>query len=97
MIALADMPFVSPATVRAITEQLRNGASIAAPYYRGRRGHPVGFGQQYRTQLLSLNGDRGAIEVLERHSSDIQMVICDDPAIHVDIDLPSDLSWAPHG
>jgi len=95
IIALADMPFISPVTVRAVADQLRKGAGIVVPYYRGRRGHPVGFGVQYREKLLALGGDRGAIEVLEKYAADVHKVICDDPAIRVDIDLPSDLVWVP--
>lgn len=95
IIALADMPFISPLTVHAVAERLRKGAGIAVPYYRGRRGHPVGFGNQYREQLLALGGDRGAIDVLEKYAVDVDKVICDDAAIHADIDLPADLAWAP--
>ena len=95
IIALADMPFISPVTVHAVADRLRKGAGIAVPYYRGRRGHPVGFGIRYREQLLALGGNRGAIDVLENYAADVDKVICDDPAIHADIDLPADLAWAP--
>ncbi len=55
----ADMPYVDKATTSKIIQSLRNGAKIAAPFYRGRRGHPVGFGKTYRDSLLALEGDFG--------------------------------------
>lgn len=95
VIALADMPFIAPATVCLVTESLKKGASIAVPYYRERRGHPVGFGRLYQNDLMMLHGDRGAAEVLERHFAQILKIECEDPAIHVDIDFPDDLGWVP--
>ena len=43
LIALADMPWIQPTTISALADRLENGASIVAPLYEGRRGHPVGF------------------------------------------------------
>src|SRR5262245_18712971 len=42
VVALADMPYLLPETVRVIARALSEGAAIAAPAYRGERGHPVG-------------------------------------------------------
>src|SRR5262249_21545400 len=37
VIALADMPFIRPATISAVFAQIGEGATLAAPTYRGRR------------------------------------------------------------
>src|SRR5262245_62074845 len=67
VVALADMPRISPDTTRRIFEALEEGALIAAPVCKGERGHPVGFGAALREELLALQGDQGARAVLARH------------------------------
>ena len=63
LIALADMPFVRPETIRAVLAALAKGAAIAAPSYRGERGHPVGFARAFYEELSTLKGDAGAREL----------------------------------
>ncbi|TFV94911.1 nucleotidyltransferase family protein, partial [Oxalobacteraceae bacterium OM1] len=94
IVALADMPFVAPATVSALMQAIRQGADIAAPVHAGRRGNPVAFGRRHLTELLQLQGDGGARGLLRRHP--VQLVEVDDPGIHRDIDTPADLA-AQHG
>lgn len=92
VVALADMPRISPDTIRSIVTALEQGALIATPVYKEQRGHPVGFGAKLRDELLVLDGDAGARAVIERHASDVQLIACDDPGIHYDIDRKSDLA-----
>ena len=92
VIALADMPFIRPDTVRAVADALRNGAAIAAPAYRGERGHPVGFARRYFDELVALKGDEGARELLARHRDSVTLIEGDDPGVLRDIDRPSDLT-----
>lgn len=91
LIALADMPSIDPASYRAVVDSLQAGASLAQPSYRGRPGHPVGFAAAWRDSLLALDGDIGARELIR--SAGTARIVCpvDDPGIHRDIDLPSDL------
>jgi molybdenum cofactor cytidylyltransferase len=91
LIALADMPFVQVATIAAVARALSEGALIALPIYRGRRGHPVGFSRRLRAQLLQLSGDEGARAIVQRHATQVQEVECDDPGIVRDIDTRADL------
>jgi molybdenum cofactor cytidylyltransferase len=60
IVALADMPWVRPATISALTDALRNGADIAAPSYRGERGNPVGIARRHYAALAEMRGDEGA-------------------------------------
>lgn len=92
LIALADMPAIRPETIREVARRIEQGALIAAPCYRGVRGHPVGFNAQLREELLSLCGDEGAKSVLIRHRHATQLIDCDDPGTLQDIDVPADLS-----
>jgi molybdenum cofactor cytidylyltransferase len=92
IIALADMPRISQETTRSIVAALEQGALIAAPSYKGERGHPVGFGAALRGELLALDGDQGARAVLERHRDAVKLIECDDPGVLYDIDRKSDLA-----
>jgi len=91
VIALADMPRIAPDTIKRVIAALEAGASIAAPAYKGERGHPVGFGAQLRDELLALDGDQGARAVVERHREAVKLIECEDPGILLDIDRKSDL------
>ena len=92
IVALADMPRIAPATIRMVTTALQQGALIAAPVYKGERGHPVGFGATLRDELLKLDGDQGARALVERHRDSIQLIECDDPGVLFDVDRKSDIA-----
>lgn len=92
VVALADMPFVAPATIRGVAAALADGAPLAAPAYRGERGHPVGFAARYRDELCALSGDAGARAILGRDRARIRIVAVDDPGVLRDIDTPEDLA-----
>ena len=94
VIALADMPRISPGTVRTVMAALEEGALIAAPAHQGERGHPVGFGAPLREELLALDGDQGARAVIERHREAVRLVECEDAGIFYDVDRKSDLGKA---
>ena len=91
VVALADMPRLSPETVRRIVAELEGGALVAAPVRNKERGHPVGFGAKLREELLALDGDQGARAVIERHRDAVRLVECDDPGVLYDVDRKSDL------
>lgn len=92
LVALADMPYVRPCTIAAVRDALLAGAPIAAPYYRARRGHPVGFSARFRSLLERSSGDEGARAILAAHEREIVKVPVGDPGILRDIDRPSDLA-----
>ncbi|CAB3758653.1 nucleotidyltransferase family protein [Paraburkholderia solisilvae] len=89
IVALADMPRIAIATVETVARTLDGGASIVAPYYRGQRGHPVGFGLAHRDALLALDGDTGARTLFALHT--VTRLDIDDPGILADVDTPDDL------
>lgn len=84
IVALADMPAVEPATIAAVAAALRNGADAAAPFYQGRRGHPVGFSRACFAELAALGADHGARSVLQAHPP--VRIEVDDPGCLFDID-----------
>lgn len=91
LVALGDMPLVSPGTVQALTGLWRP-ASIVIPVGRdGRRGHPVLFDRAYFGELRALSGDRGAASLLRRYEQNCVELPVDDPGIHLDADTPDAL------
>jgi molybdenum cofactor cytidylyltransferase len=92
VVALADMPFIRPSSIAAVREALEKGAPLAAPYFRARRGHPVGIAARFRGELAGLQGDAGAKHVLSQHASEIVKIPVGDPAVLRDIDTPGDLA-----
>jgi len=95
IVALADMPYVRPATIVAVARFIEGGAAVAMAEYGGQRGHPVGFAVEFRQELLQLRGDAGARSVLARHASRLVRVPLDDPGIVLDIDTRADMHGAP--
>lgn len=83
-----DMPMVQPSTLRAVAAALADHA-VVYPQYRGRRGHPVGFGSELYSELTALRGDEGARRLIARYPS--QAVDVDDRGVLVDIDTEEDL------
>jgi molybdenum cofactor cytidylyltransferase len=92
VLALADMPFLRPETIRVIAKAISDGAAIAAPAYRGERGHPVGFARRFYDELSALHGDQGARELLAQHRDLIKLYEVEDAGVLRDIDKPSDLA-----
>lgn len=93
LIALADMPWITPATIRMLADKLRSGAPMVAPCWQGQRGHPVGFSNVFGPNLGSLSGDVGAKSIIQAHSEQLCIVECDDPGVVWDIDRPEDLAF----
>nr|WP_241262924.1 nucleotidyltransferase family protein [Parahaliea mediterranea] len=90
LIALADMPWVLPATYRAVAAAA-GPRRIVVPSRGGRRGHPVAFGAAFYPELARLEGDAGARRVLARHAGRVCELEVDDPGILRDVDRPADL------
>ena len=96
LIALADKPYMQPATVAAVRAALiGHPARIVVPGYAGRRGHPVGFGADYLSELAGLDGDAGGRVVIRRHPDAVVGLPLDDPGIVADVDRPGDLGDMP--
>jgi len=91
LIGLADMPCVPLSAIAGVRDAIADGAALAAPFYAGRRGHPVGFSSRYYSDLLALQGDAGARQLLEREATQIHHITIENAGIFADIDQLSDL------
>jgi molybdenum cofactor cytidylyltransferase len=92
VVALADMPFVRPSSIAAVRDALAAGAPLAAPYFRARRGHPVGISGVFFEELLTLAGDAGARQLLAANEARLRKIPVGDPGVVRDIDTPGDLA-----
>ncbi|RPI41749.1 MAG: nucleotidyltransferase family protein [Betaproteobacteria bacterium] len=91
IVALADMPLIRPQTILRIAAALGSGARIAAPAFRGQRGHPVGFAAGLGKRLAALTGDAGARDIVRDEARQVVLVEVDDPGVLADIDTPAEL------
>jgi molybdenum cofactor cytidylyltransferase len=92
LVALADMPFIRSSTISAVRDALAAGAPLAAPYFRARRGHPVGIAATFRRELESLEGDEGARKIIAANEASLRKIPVGDPGVLRDIDRPADLA-----
>ncbi|GAB7539203.1 hypothetical protein BGC_54270 [Burkholderia sp. 3C] len=77
-----------------MASELASGrATIAAPWFDGQRGHPVGFAAVHRDALAALDGDAGARALLVAH--EVARVEVDDPGVLRDVDTRDDLAAPP--
>lgn len=90
LVALVDQPAVSAATYRTLVEATAEPASIWAPSFGGRRGHPLIFDRSCYEDLLAAPEEEGMRWVVARHRDRRRDVPVDDPEIHRDVDTPAD-------
>jgi molybdenum cofactor cytidylyltransferase len=64
LILPADLPLISPLSLKAIAEALQHD-SVVVPCYQGQAGHPVGFSKVCGSSLMQLQGDQGARTVVQ--------------------------------
>jgi molybdenum cofactor cytidylyltransferase len=88
-----DMPMIRPASLVAVAQAL-DQLPIAYAQFKGRRGHPVGFGSELFSELVHLRGDEGARRLLARYPS--AAVELDDPGVLFDVDTVEDVAALRH-
>ncbi|MGB4063094.1 MAG: nucleotidyltransferase family protein [Azonexus sp.] len=91
LIALADMPYIQPASYHAVVHALQDGAGMARPVFAGKMGHPVGFAADHFAALLALTGDQGGKAILYADPASLVLCPVDDPGVLKDIDVPQQI------
>ena len=91
LITLADMPYINTETITQLGNSIKDGAAIVAPVYDKQRGHPVGFNQHYKDELLALSDDVGARHIIAGHQNQLELIPTSDVGVITDIDQASDI------
>ena len=92
LIALADMPLVSVATLQKLLAGFAagGGRKIVYPVFDGTQGNPVLFPGKYFQEIAALTGDRGAKAVLNQHGDDATAVAVATRDVILDCDEQED-------
>lgn len=69
-----DQPFVSPGTMRTLTEKATHDAILVPCREDGSRASPVLFGKDYYDELAALEGDVGGRQVMRRYPDSLQLI-----------------------
>ena len=92
VVLLADMPRIDGGHVdRLLAAFDPRQPKIVAPVKDGRRGNPILWPREFFAEMMAVEGDVGAREVLQRHASQVEAVAFDDDAIFADVDTPAAL------
>jgi molybdenum cofactor cytidylyltransferase len=77
-----------------VVNAIADGAVVAAPFHRQRRGHPVGFGAACCAERAALSNEDGAKSGVAAHRDSLVRIDVDDAGTLRDVDRPDDLSRA---
>lgn len=89
VITLADQPLMTPQVIAAVLDRIELRAPAARATYAGRPGHPVLIKRELFEDVLALEGDAGARDLLDR--AGVVTVECDHLASDHDVDTPANL------
>jgi CTP:molybdopterin cytidylyltransferase MocA len=92
VVLLGDQPLVSGGSVARLVDAWRAGAGpVVTAAYGGRPGHPKLFDHRLLPELLRLDGDTGARDLLAAHPDWVHAVEVGDLGSDVDVDVEADL------
>ena len=94
LILPADLPLITSNTLRAMA--FAPPCAVAVPVVNGQRGHPVRFGTECAQELLNLQGNRGAANIIIAQAAinSVAFVNLDDIGCITDVDTLDDLRQA---
>ncbi|MBM7622515.1 molybdenum cofactor cytidylyltransferase [Sporohalobacter salinus] len=88
---LGDQPLVKKETINQLINEFEAGTElIVAPEYKGRRGNPVIFSADLKSEMLEISGDQGARELIYKYYNQIKLVEVEDQGVIFDIDTKED-------
>lgn len=91
LIALGDQPLISPKIINRLMEKYQSsGAGIVTVIHQCLRGHPVIISKKYLQEILALNGDIGARDLLKQHLDDTTSINIESSEEFFDIDRIQD-------
>ncbi len=92
LIVLADQPLVEPEVInRMIKEYEENDGLILAPVYEGERGNPVILDISLKDEMMNVEGDVGARNILKNRGEDFRKIEVGTPSVVMDVDTREDV------
>ena len=94
LILPADLPLIQSDTLRKIA--FAPPCAVTVPIYQGQRGHPVRFGLECAVELLNLQGNQGAAQLIHAQAAtdSIATIDVDEIGCVMDVDTLDDLGRA---
>ena len=94
LILPADLPLIGSATLKTIA--FAPPCAVTVPVVKGQRGHPVRFGLECAQELLNLQGNKGAAQLIHARAAtdSIAFMAVDDVGCITDVDTLDDLQHA---
>ena len=84
---LGDQPLVTVDMLRLLLQHhSASKLGITVPVYRDEKGRPVIMDSKYREELMTLQGEIGAKQVIDAHPDDVQEIPVDSEEVIIDID-----------
>ena len=91
MFLLGDQPMLKTATIDQMLDRFRHSEKdICVPVWKGKRGNPTIFSRAMYYNLMAIEGDIGARQIIRANPERILTVEMNDPLCFLDIDSPQD-------
>jgi len=91
MFLLGDQPLLKTATIDLMLDRFRHSKKdICVPVWRGKRGNPTIFSRAMYCNLMAIEGDIGARQIIRANPERVLSIKMDDPQCFFDIDSPKD-------
>jgi len=91
MFLLGDQPLLNSNTIDHLLERFRHSAKdICVPVFKGKRGNPTIFNRVLYDQLMAIEGDIGARDIIQANPERVLYIELDDPLCFFDIDSQKD-------
>jgi len=91
MFLLGDQPMLKTATIDHMLDRFWHSTSdICVPIWRGKRGNPTIFSRAMYCNLMAIEGDIGARQIIRANHERVLSIELDDPLCFLDIDTPKD-------
>jgi molybdenum cofactor cytidylyltransferase len=92
MYLLADQPMINSNTIDLLLDQFHgSGREICVPVFEGQRGNPTIFKRSIYEEIMMIDGDIGARDIIAKKAGRVLYAKIKDPLCFFDIDSPEDL------
>ena len=92
MYLLADQPMIRSSTIDLLLDHFHNSEKdICVPVFDGQRGNPTIFKRPIYEEIMMIDGDMGARNIIRDNAAGVLYVDIKDPLCFIDIDSQDDL------